>query len=76
MVIVAPGFEDQPSGRQACVDSYRDFSAQATVRDFQEAGHQVDLFGNTAVVSFHYDTTYEMNDEPSTMPGDVFLRLE
>lgn len=49
VVLMPPGFTARVAGRDACVQSYRDFGAAATVREFTPAPPQVDVWGHTAV---------------------------
>jgi uncharacterized protein (TIGR02246 family) len=61
-------------GRSACVDSYRDFAAAATVTDFQGAEPQVDVFDATAVVTYRFEIAYTMGGQPHRDVGrDLFV---
>jgi hypothetical protein len=60
MVIVQPGFEGRTEGRAACLESFVSFSNNATVHDYKEGTPSVDIFGDTAVVSYVFDIAYEM----------------
>ncbi len=60
VVVVHPNFEGRSEGREACVGSYRDFAAQATVKRLDEFDPQVDVFGDTAVVTYGFQLEYEM----------------
>jgi uncharacterized protein (TIGR02246 family) len=73
-VIVHPGFEGRTEGREACLQSYRDFAAQATVRRLDEYDPQVDVTGDTAVISYGFQIDYEMDGETYADAGrDVFV---
>jgi uncharacterized protein (TIGR02246 family) len=59
VVMILPGFAGRVAGRDAFVAGFRDFSENATVRKFHDVDHQVDVIGDTAVVSFGYEMVYE-----------------
>ena len=72
MVIVHPG--GRAEGRETCVNSYRDFVAQATVHEYKESEFEIDCWGNTAVASYRFDIAYEMNGGHYRESGrDVFV---
>lgn len=63
IVIVGPDFQKMGDSRQACVKSYKDFCSQATVHDFKEMDPRIYVYGNTAIATYSYKITYEMNGE-------------
>ncbi len=73
-VIVHPGFEGRTEGREACVQSYRDFAAHAAVTRLEEFDPQVDVVGDTAVVTYGFQIAYELDGNPQCDTGrDVFV---
>jgi ketosteroid isomerase-like protein len=60
MVIVAPGFQGTERGRAACVNSYRDFVAQAKVHEYTESDATVDVWGDTGVATYRFHIVYDM----------------
>jgi len=60
-VIVAPGLEARISGRDAVVESYRNFVATASIEAFELAEPVVDAWGDTAVVTAKFTITYSMD---------------
>ena len=63
VVIVSPGFRARVAGREACLDSYRQFLVAAKVRASSFSEPIVDVWGATALASYEYDLTYEMGSE-------------
>jgi ketosteroid isomerase-like protein len=61
-VIVGPDLTPVGRGRDACVESYAEFLAAATVHEFDETQVRVDDYGNAAVVSYDYRIRYELKD--------------
>ena len=60
-VIVAPGLEARIAGRDAVVESYRNFVASASIEAFELAEPVVDLWGDPAVVTAKFTITYSMD---------------
>src|SRR5687768_12409423 len=60
IVIIGPGFQGRSLGRDAAVASYVDFRAHATVITFAEREPEIDVNGQTAVVSYTFDIAYEI----------------
>jgi len=59
-VVVQPGFGSRLQGRDACVSSYLEFAASATVHDYEESEHTVDIWGETAVATYRFRIDYEL----------------
>lgn len=74
MVIVRPGFGARGTGRRACVESYREFISHATIHQFKESDHHIDLWGDTAVVTYRFQLEYQMAGEEHRDSGvDLFV---
>jgi ketosteroid isomerase-like protein len=59
IVMVFPGFAGRIQGRDVVLAGFRDFLQNATIQEFREHDHQVDVADDTAVVTFRYDMVYE-----------------
>jgi ketosteroid isomerase-like protein len=59
IVMVFPDFAGSIQGRENFLAGFRDFSQNTTIQEFREHDHQVDVAGDTAVVTFRYDMAYE-----------------
>jgi ketosteroid isomerase-like protein len=57
--MVFPGFAGKVQGREAFLAGFRDFCQNAAVHEFREDDLQVDVAGETAVVTFRYEMIYE-----------------
>jgi uncharacterized protein (TIGR02246 family) len=74
MVIVAPRFQGVETGRDACVKSYADFVGQARVHEYLEGAPSIDVWNDTAVATYRYDITYEMDSTVFRESGwDLFV---
>ena len=63
IVMVFPDFAGRIQGREDFLAGFRDFIQNATIQEFREHDHQVDVAGDTAVVTFRYDMVYERSGE-------------
>ena len=59
IVMVFPGFAGRTQGREALLLGFRDFCENAKVHDFSDHDLQIDVAGDTAVVTFRYEMVYE-----------------
>jgi ketosteroid isomerase-like protein len=63
IVMVFPDFAGRIQGREDFLAGFRDFRQNATLQEFREHDHQVDVAGDTAVVTFRYDMVYERSEK-------------
>ena len=69
LTMVLPGFAGRVAGHQALVAGFEDFCTHATVEDYRESNQQVDVVGDTAVVSFDYQMVYEKSGQRNKATG-------
>jgi len=69
IVLVFPGFAGRTQGREELLAGFRDFCQNATVHEFREDDHQIDVAGGTAVVSFRFEMVYERSGKRSRATG-------
>ena len=69
IVMVFPDFTGSIQGREHFLDGFRDFRQNATIQEFREHDHQVDVAGDTAVVTFRYDMVYERSGKRYSSTG-------
>jgi uncharacterized protein (TIGR02246 family) len=62
-VVLAPGLRQRVEGRDAIVRSYEDYVHHARTHSFEELEHSVDVFGDTAVVTYRFAVRYTLNAE-------------
>lgn len=73
IVMVLPGLSARIEGRTAVIDSYMDFMEHATVSDFVEDSPTIDVWGDTAIASYHWEMTWvRAGKEKSAAGYDVF----
>jgi hypothetical protein len=77
MVIAAPGLKVVGRGRDACVQSYRDFIGRAVILDYHESDWSIDVWGDTSVASYRYQISYQMNGQEHRDTGhDLFVFIK
>lgn len=59
-VVIAPALQGRVEGRDAIVASYASYNLHARTHSFEEMEHQIDLFGDTAVVTYRFHVRYEL----------------
>lgn len=60
VVMVAPGGVERLSGREAMIQSFREYLAQARTLNFEETSLTVDVFDDTAVATLGFRVRYEL----------------
>lgn len=74
MIMVSPDLKVIGKGREECVKGYIDFCQQARIANFEESKFAVDIWGNTASVSYDFDISYEMEGKNYNDTGrDLFI---
>jgi uncharacterized protein (TIGR02246 family) len=77
ITLVFPGFAGRALGREAIVAGFVDFCGNATVQEYRETDQQVDVVGDTAVVSFAYEMVYERSGQRSRATGrDLWVFIQ
>jgi ketosteroid isomerase-like protein len=78
MVIVGPGYQQFAVGRDACIESYREFSSNASVLAYEASEATVHVWGDTAVCSYTWSMTWQRAEDPVSDVGTdqfVFARV-
>jgi len=79
VVMVQPGFESLLRGREACIASYAEFRAGATLYAYTATEPKVEVIGNTAVAWHRWTMRYEWEAQSIDEGGHevfVFERVE
>lgn len=61
IVMAVPGFAGRIQGREQFVAGFRDFCQNARIHEFRDHDHQIDVAGDTAVITFEYEMIYELS---------------
>lgn len=74
MVIAGPGYQTYAAGRDACVESYREFSTNAKVLAYSAAEPAIGVWDDTAVASYAWTMTWQRDNDPVSDAGtDQFV---
>jgi hypothetical protein len=73
MVVAPPGFEKRIQGRQAYVQSYREYDQSAITREFTPGVPEIDVVGDTAVAVCPFYAVYEMKGQEYQEKGRDIL---
>jgi ketosteroid isomerase-like protein len=79
IVMVVPDFAGKIQGRERFLAGFRDFCQSAAIQEFREQDQQVDVAGDTAVITFRYEMVYVRSGERYRANGRdlwVFERQE
>lgn len=60
-IIYLPGFSQRVKSKETSLQMYKDFCSKANIAYIRESDQHVDIFEDTAVVNYHYDTQWEFN---------------
>jgi ketosteroid isomerase-like protein len=63
IVMVFPGFMGRIEGQEEFLAGFRDFCQNARIHEFRDHDYQIDVAGDTAVVTFRYEMVYERSGE-------------
>jgi ketosteroid isomerase-like protein len=77
MVAIVPAVRQRLEGRDACVASWKGFALSARIHQWSEIDPDIQLFGNTAVVTYYFEMSCEMEGRTVSFTGRdmiVFLK--
>jgi ketosteroid isomerase-like protein len=75
VIMAAPGSTNRIKGREAYVQSYRDYDTVAKTLQFNIEEPQIDIIGDTAVTICPFDVTYELKGKIYHERGSDILIL-
>ena len=74
MVAITPTDRNRREGGESCIAGWVGFARTAKVHHWQEIDPQIQLYGNTAVVTYYFDMAFEMGGLMIKMGGrDMFV---
>ncbi len=63
VVLAQPGFAQRMVGREALIDSYRDFTREAKINAFTPGEVHIDAAGDSAVITMPWEMDYEIGGQ-------------
>ena len=77
MVAVVPTTRERLVGRDACIAGWMGFAKMAKIHFWNETDHQVKLYGNTAIVTYYYNMSFDIGGITINTGGrDMFVFVE
>lgn len=77
VVVLHFDYKTRLRGREAVIASYHEFCEESTVNTFKQFKPIIDIFGNTAVVTYAFEIEYEMGGQVYNESGrDMFVFLQ
>lgn len=74
MVAITPTQRERVEGREACFDSWNSFVKAARVHYWKELDPRVQIYGNTAVITYYFDMSFDMGGQTVKLGGrDMFV---
>lgn len=74
MVAITPTDRERREGREACVAGWAGFAQMAKICQWVENDPQIQLYGNTAIVTYYFNMEFEMGGQRIQMGGrDMFV---
>lgn len=74
MVIADSNFNKLAQNKKECIASYESFIKQAKILRYDEQEMKINIIGNTAIVNYTFDITWEVDQNISSEKGrDVFV---
>ncbi len=77
MVAITASDQDILYGRNACLVSWQGFARSAQIRRWEELEPDVKLYGDTAIVTYYWDISFDMDGESQDIGGrDMFVLVK
>ena len=74
MVAITATDRERLEGREACFTSWNNFAKAAKSHHWKELEPRVQIYGNTAVVTYYFDMSFEMGGQTVKLGGrDMFV---
>jgi len=73
VVMVLPGLDRRVEGRATCLRYYEDACSRMAVHKLDGSDERIDVWGNTAVVTYRYDCVWDFQGKTLTDDGHEIL---
>jgi len=75
MVAITPTDKYRREGKEACVAGWESFARNAKIYSWKEIDPKIQVYGNTAVVTYYYDMSFDIGGQTINMAGRDMLTL-
>ncbi|MBI5643736.1 MAG: nuclear transport factor 2 family protein, partial [Deltaproteobacteria bacterium] len=69
MVAITATDRKRLEGREACVSAWAAFSSSVKIKSWKESDPKIDVYGDTAVVTYYFDISFETGGQCVNMGG-------
>lgn len=77
MVAITATDRERLEGREACFTSWNNFAHAAKIYHWHELEPRIQIYGNTAVVTYYFDMSFEMGGQTTKLGGrDMFVLVK
>ena len=74
MVAITPTDRKRREGREACIRDWTEFSKVAKIHSWQEIDPKIQIFGNTAIVTYYFEISFERGGKKIDFAGrDMYV---
>ena len=77
MVAISPVDKYRHEGQTACMNGWVGFAKAAKIHDWKEIDPKIQVYGNAAVVTYYFETSFDMNGQRIESKGrDMFFFIK
>jgi ketosteroid isomerase-like protein len=77
MVAITPTDRKRREGREACVRDWTEFSKVAKIHSWKEIDPKIQIYGNTAVVTYYFEISFEREGQKIDFAGrDMYVFIK
>jgi ketosteroid isomerase-like protein len=77
MVAITPTDRKRREGREACVRDWTEFSKVAKIYSWKEIDPKIQIYGNTAVVTYYFELSFEREGQKMDFAGrDMYVFIK
>lgn len=77
MVAITPTDKNRLEGKTACMAVWTAFAKNTKIHSWKEREHKIQLYGNTAIVTYYFDISFSMGGQTINMSGrDMFTLIK
>ena len=75
MVAITPTDKHRIQGKAACVAGWQNFARKAKIHYWKEVSPDVQVYGNTAVATYYFDMSFNIDSQTVNMWGRDMMTL-
>ncbi len=76
MVAITPTDKYRLEGKEACFNGWKSFAENTKIHFWKEKDPKIQIYGNTAVITYYFDMSFDMAGQTVNMGGrDMFTLI-